>query len=238
MNDKTDTETDLDGDVEAVNEDLEAPAKKKLAGKTLVLFIILPAVLLLGGGGGAAMMLLGGGKADAAPVEGKEKDDKSKDKSGKKDDHGKADDGHAKKDDHGKADDGHGKADSGGHGDVKSASPSEGNGAVIQIGEPGNPSFYTMPKILVTVSNGNGRRSQLLLKLTLEAQDPHVFDRVDSVLPRITDQFQMFLREMRVDDLSGSAGDYRIRRELLRRVNLNLAPDKIDAVLIEEFIVQ
>jgi hypothetical protein len=42
-----------------------APVKKKMAGKTLVLFIILPAVLVLGGGGAAAMMLMGGGGAAA-----------------------------------------------------------------------------------------------------------------------------------------------------------------------------
>ena len=95
-----------------------------------------------------------------------------------------------------------------------------------------------MPTIIVTVNSGNGRRSQLLVKLTLESDDPMIFDRIDSVLPRITDQFQMFLREMRIDDLTGSAGDYRIRRELRRRVNMSLYPDSIDAVLIEEFIVQ
>ena len=95
-----------------------------------------------------------------------------------------------------------------------------------------------MPNLLVTVNSGGGRRSQLLLKLTLETSDPALFDKIDAVLPRVTDQFQMFLRELRIDDLSGSAGDYRIRRELLRRVNLSLYPEKIDAVLIEEFIVQ
>lgn len=215
MSDETENEADVSEDLDNEAEGSEPVAKKKkLAGKTLVLFVILPALLLIIGGGGGAMMLLGGGKADAeAPAGGK---------SGKKEEK--------------KGKDSHGKKDS--HGDVKSAEHSEGNGAVIQIGEPGHPSFYTMPKILVTVSNGNGRRSQLLLKLTLEADDPSVFDKVDAVLPRITDQFQMFLREMRVDDLSGSAGDYRIRRELLRRVNMSLYPESVDAVLIEEFIIQ
>lgn len=233
MSNKTDMVKGMDDGAETGLGDVVPAGKKKLSGKALVLFIILPALLVLGGGGGTAMMLMGGGKADAAPVEDKHADDadpKAK-KAGKKDDHAKSDDPD------GKADTEHEKSEDA-HGGVKSASSSEGNGAEIQIGEPGNPSFYTMPKILVTVSNGNGRRSQLLLKLTLESSDPAVFRRVDSVLPRITDQFQMFLREMRVDDLSGSAGDYRIRRELLRRVNLSLAPEKIDAVLIEEFIVQ
>ena len=166
------------------------------------------------------MMLLGGGKAEAAVEESAEAPE-TEEKSDKKKDDGKGKDGDGAKE-----------------GSVKEASEAESNGATIQIGEPGNPSFYTMPKILVTVSNGSGRRSQLLLKLTLETDDPEIFDRVDAMLPRITDQFQMFLREMRVDDLSGSAGDYRIRRELLRRVNMSLYPESVDAVLIEEFIVQ
>ncbi|MAK60507.1 MAG: flagellar basal body-associated protein FliL [Ponticaulis sp.] len=211
-----------------------APAKKKMAGKTLVLFVILPALLVLVGGGVGVMMLLGGGDSDGTKVASLEDDAHGED-----DGHGEKDDDHGKKDDgHGKKDDSHGTADDGHGGSVKSSSELEDNGAVIQIGAPGDPSFYTMPKILVTVSSGGGRRSQLLLKLTLEASDPSVFDKLDSLLPRITDQFQMFLREMRIDDLSGSAGDYRIRRELLRRVNMSLTPDAIDAVLIEEFIVQ
>lgn len=222
---------------ESMDDALEAegaPSKKKMAGKTLVLFVVLPALLVLVGGGVGATMLLGGGKADAAT----EVDDIHAEPDShappKDDGHGAKDDGHAKSDDgHASKDDGHGSSSS-----VKTASELEDNGALIQIGQPGEPSFYTMPKILVTVNSGNGRRSQLLLKLTLEAHDPGVFDRIDSLLPRITDQFQMFLREMRIDDLSGSAGDYRIRRELLRRVNMSLYPDSIDAVLIEEFIVQ
>jgi flagellar FliL protein len=43
---------------------------------------------------------------------------------------------------------------------------------------------------------------------------------------------------MRTDDLAGSAGAYRLRLELLRRVNLVIAPRHINAVLIEEMLVQ
>ena len=57
-------------------------------------------------------------------------------------------------------------------------------------------------------------------------------------VPRVTDQFNGFLRELRTDDLSGSAGAYRLRLELLRRVNLVIAPAQINAVLIEEMLVQ
>ena len=55
-------ESEIEDDLEVE----EAPAKKKLAGKTLVLFVIFPAVLVLVGGGTGVMMLLGGSKADAA----------------------------------------------------------------------------------------------------------------------------------------------------------------------------
>ena len=52
------------------------------------------------------------------------------------------------------------------------------------------------------------------------------------------DAFQTYLREMRPSDLEGSAGLYRLRDELTRRVNLAVAPTKINAVLFKEIVVQ
>ncbi|MEP7209510.1 MAG: flagellar basal body-associated FliL family protein [Alphaproteobacteria bacterium] len=54
----------------------------------------------------------------------------------------------------------------------------------------------------------------------------------------MVDQFQSFLRELRVEDLNGSAGSYRLRLELLKRFNTVMAPAKIDAVLVEGILVQ
>jgi flagellar protein FliL len=58
------------------------------------------------------------------------------------------------------------------------------------------------------------------------------------VLPRVLDAFQTYLREMRTTDLEGSAGLYRLRDELTRRVNVAIAPSRINAVLFKEIIVQ
>ena len=58
------------------------------------------------------------------------------------------------------------------------------------------------------------------------------------MMPRVVDQFQSFLRELRVEDLNGSAGSYRLRLELLKRFNTVMAPAKIDAVMIEGILVQ
>ncbi len=213
--------------------DEEKPAKKKLAGKTMVLFIVVPALLIMGGGVAVGMMLAGGGKKDAPAEHAAAEDDHGAPKA---DDHGKAKDDHGKaKDDHGKKDDGHGESADAGAGHE---GPARETGT-LQVGSTGDPSYYIMPDLLVNLASQDGDRQLFLkLKLTLEAEDPEMFADIPKMLPRITDQYQMFLRELRVDDLNGSAGGYRLRLELLRRINIAIAPSRVDAVLIEEMLVQ
>ena len=50
--------------------------------------------------------------------------------------------------------------------------------------------------------------------------------------------FQTFLREIRAEEVNGSEGTYALRGEIQRRVNLIIAPAKINAVLIQEMLVQ
>ena len=175
----------------------EAPAKKKMSGKKLVLFFILPAVLVLGGGGAAAYLLLFSG-------------------------------GHAEQ----HADAGRGK-EGGEHAGEATPGP---NGTTITQGE--NVVFVTMPEMLVNIGGPDGRPSFLKLKLTIEAPNDATATTLTTQLPRVSDEFNGFLRELRTDDLAGSAGAYRLRLELLRRVNLAIAPAQVNAVLIEEMMVQ
>lgn len=112
-----------------------------------------------------------------------------------------------------------------------------GDGETRQAQAPETVLFYEMPEIRVNITSGDGRPSILSLNLTLEVSDQAVVRELESKLPRVIDQFQGFLREMRIEDLSGSAGSERLRRELLRRVNLAIAPYQINAVLIEEFLI-
>jgi flagellar FliL protein len=203
----------------AEGEEGAAPAKKKMAGKTLILFIVLPAVLVLGGGGAAAMMLLGGGKktevADAAHGEA---DEHKKEKPPKK----------AEK----KEDGGGEHAAAGG-----SAGAGEEDVGSLKVGEEGEPSYYALPKMIVNLA-GSGNNAQLLeLMIVFEASDAAAFDEVPTEMPRLKDEFQTFLRELRVEDLNGSAGSYRLRIELLKRFNIVMAPAKADAALIESFLV-
>lgn len=131
---------------------------------------------------------------------------------------------------------GHAKA-KGGHGAAAAGEAVPGpNGTMITRGE--NVVFVALPEMLVNITGPDGRPAYLKLKLTLEAADDATVAAITERVPRVTDQFNGFLRELRTDDLSGSAGAYRLRLELLRRVNLVIAPAQINAVLIEEMLVQ
>ena len=97
--------------------------------------------------------------------------------------------------------------------------------------------FYTMPDVVVNMQTADGRPTFLKLKLTLELPDQATVDELEPNMPRLQDMFQTFLRELRPEDLSGSQGSYQLRMEILRRVNLVIAPSKANAVLIEEMLI-
>ena len=97
--------------------------------------------------------------------------------------------------------------------------------------------FYTLPDIVVNMQTADGRPTFLKLKLTLEMPDQDAVDALEPNMPRLQDMFQTFLRELRPEDLSGSQGSYQLRMEILRRVNLVIAPSKANAVLIEEMLI-
>lgn len=198
----------------AVEGDGAAPKKKKLP----LLFIIAPvALLVLGGGGAAAFFML---KPKPAEAQGAEAEaGHGEEKADAKAEHGKEE-----------------KKESGGHGAAEGgeADPSLG---VIAPG-PDGVTFYTLPDMVMNIQSPDGRPTFLKLKLTLEMQDAEVATHLQEEMPRLQDMFTGFVRELRPEDLSGSAGTYQLRAEILRRVNLIAAPGKIDAVLIEEMLVQ
>jgi flagellar protein FliL len=89
-----------------------------------------------------------------------------------------------------------------------------------------------------TAQQANERPRFLKMKIALEVSDPKVVAEVQPLLPRIEDTFQVFTRELRSSDLEGSAGVYRLKEELLRRVNVAIYPSKVDAVLFKEILIQ
>jgi flagellar protein FliL len=108
------------------------------------------------------------------------------------------------------------------------------------VAEPVKPvAFLDLPDLLVNLATGGGDKTQYLkVKIVLELPDQTMVAQVQPVMPRVVDAFQSYLRELRPGDLEGSAGLYRLREELTRRINVAIAPSRINAVLFKEFVVQ
>jgi flagellar FliL protein len=103
---------------------------------------------------------------------------------------------------------------------------------------PPKVAFSDMQDILVNIQSSDGTPAYLKLGVSLELEDDAQKAALTPLMPRITDQFQAYLRELRLDDLKGSAGVLRLKEELLRRVNVAAAPYKVRDVLLKEMIVQ
>jgi flagellar FliL protein len=131
--------------------------------------------------------------------------------------------------------DGHG----GGHGEG-GGEHGEG-GAKGKEAEAHHPVFFEVPDILVNVSSQGGKPVFLKLAVSLEvegATQEEVAKKLEPIMPRIIDQLQTYLRELRIEDLSGSAALFRLKEELLRRINLAAEPIEVKGVLFREMIVQ
>ncbi|MEZ5859731.1 MAG: flagellar basal body-associated FliL family protein [Geminicoccaceae bacterium] len=124
---------------------------------------------------------------------------------------------------HAVADDGHGGDGHGGdgHGD-------EAAGVV----------FVDMPDVLVNLQSGGQRIRFLKLRAALEVASEDVATRVKGLMPRIMDSFQLYLRALTVDEVSGSGGLQRLKEELATRVNFAVQPNRVDDVLVKEMLVQ
>lgn len=175
----------------------------------ILIIAIAAGVLVLGGGGAAAFFLMKPKPAAEAGEHGAEKKEKKKEKKEKE---------------------GEKKEGEGG------AAAAAGPAPVIKEG-PDGVVFYTLPDIVVNMQTADGKSTFLKLKLTFELPDEETAEALTPNLPRLQDMFQTFLRELRPEDLNGSQGTYQLRVELLRRVNLVAAPAKVNAVLIEEMLI-
>lgn len=159
----------IDADIDDTEGEDSAPAKRKLSGKVLVLYIALPLLLLVGAGVGVYMSGILG-HAEEKP----------------------------------------------------------------KIAEP---VFYDLPDFLVNLS-GPPPQHFLKMKVSLQVVDKEAATRLDAELPRVLDGFQVYLRELRPEDLDGSAGMLRIKEELLRRISLAIQPPIVSDILFKEVIVQ
>ena len=100
------------------------------------------------------------------------------------------------------------------------------------------PVYYELPEFLVNLSTGGNRVSFLKMSVTLELRDAAAVKTLEANKPRVLDVFNTYLREMRPQDVQGSAGIYRLRDELLARVNGTVEEGLVKNILFSEIIVQ
>ncbi len=168
------TDATLDGDAAGA---VAAPARKRLSGKKLVLFVVLPALLLLGGLGGGAWWFMSGEPAEPSAEEAKK------------------------------------------------------TAAAKAV-------FYELPEMLVNLNSGGKQTSYLRIRVALELESAEQAAKLEAVLPRVVDHFQVYLRELRIEDLNGSAGMVRLKEELMTRVGAAAPGAKVNDVLFKEMLVQ
>ncbi len=92
--------------------------------------------------------------------------------------------------------------------------------------------------MLVNLNTSGRRAGYLKISVSLEVASEEDFARLDAILPRIVDDFQVYLRELRIEDLHGSAGLQRLREELFMRVSNAAAPTEVRDVLFREMLIQ
>ncbi len=207
----TDEQDKVEEDIHAEEGEDEEEGKK--GSKKKLLMVLVPVIFLIGGGAAAYFTgmldsLLGKNPEQECTV-----DDHGKETCVPVEDHGDEGDeeGHNKKDS--KKEGGKGK-------------------------ESKESAFVPVPPMLVNLKSEDGIPRNFRLKIYLELKNSKDKEAVEAVLPRVINEFQIYLRELYVKDLRGSAGIYRLKIELLWRVNQAVEPIEIKDVLFQEILIQ
>jgi flagellar FliL protein len=98
--------------------------------------------------------------------------------------------------------------------------------------------IFNLPEMTVNLNTGGQGQEFMKLSIAFEVADQSMMNEIQPHMAKVIDAFQVYLRELRPSDLQGSAGIYRMKEELLRRVNVAIAPAAIDSILFKEILVQ
>jgi flagellar protein FliL len=103
---------------------------------------------------------------------------------------------------------------------------------------PSHPIYVDLPELITNLNNNTPRATYVKLTVRLEVRKQQDVERVKAAMPRLQDLFLTYVREMRPQELRGSAGTYRLREELIARANLAATPAKITDVLFTQMLIQ
>ena len=98
--------------------------------------------------------------------------------------------------------------------------------------------FVALDEQLYNLNTGGEGSSFLKARITLEIDRESFRADIEAKMPRILDEFNVYMRELRPEDLDGAAGIFRLKEELLMRINQAVAPTRVKDILFQQFIVQ
>jgi flagellar FliL protein len=107
-----------------------------------------------------------------------------------------------------------------------------------EVFKPSVPVFVDVPDMVANLAGPSSKPMYVKLQARLEISKQEDAEKVKQAMPRLQDMFQTYLREMRPEELRGSAGTYRLREELLGRANVAVAPIKVNNVLFTQLLIQ
>ena len=113
-----------------------------------------------------------------------------------------------------------------------------GHGAAPAAGGARGSAFFDMPEIVANLNAPGRRASYIKLRSKLELSKADDAAAMQAAMPRLLDLFTTYLREIRPEELRGSAGTQRLREELMARANLALGSNRVTDVLFQEILVQ
>src|SRR5690606_30742707 len=98
--------------------------------------------------------------------------------------------------------------------------------------------IFNLQPMLVNLNSDGDTAAVMKLAVALEVESEARMEEIQPRLAKVIDSFQVYMRELRRSDLEGSAGIYRLKEELLRRVNLAIYPAHVQSILFKEILVQ
>jgi flagellar FliL protein len=107
-----------------------------------------------------------------------------------------------------------------------------------EAAKPAVPIYVDLPDMVANLNGDPRHPSYLKLQSRLEVSKPEDVEKVKQAMPRLLDLFQTYLREMRPEELRGSAGTYRLREELIARANVAVMPGKVNDILFTQMLIQ
>lgn len=105
-------------------------------------------------------------------------------------------------------------------------------------GEAGEDAYFDVPPIVVNLRSPDGQARFLKVHIMLVRGSNATNETLKAKLPAILDSYQPFLRELRPEDLAGSAAVFRIKEELLVRATQIAGSGMVKEVLVQDLVQQ